>query len=154
MTTINFTDQNLGIEEKYLLITELLSNNRCNIVFQKINGEIREMSCTLQEIEMGATGHVLKDEITQPTVNYNVITVWCLEKQAWRSMRTENIQKITTEEQNRWSLTVEEDPDTGEAVLIFPPEMLAKVGWKEGDIIKWSRNDDDSWTLEKSSPTP
>jgi hypothetical protein len=34
---------------------------------------------------------------------------------------------------NQWTLTVEEDPDTGDAILTFPPELLEQAEWKEGD---------------------
>jgi hypothetical protein len=50
-----------------------------------------------------------------------------------------------------WTSTLEEDPDTGDAVLIFPPDLLETVGWKEGDTIKWIDNNDGSWTLQKST---
>lgn len=49
----------------------------------------------------------------------------------------------------RWTLEVQEDPDTGEAMLQFPPEMLEAVGWKEGDVLEWKDNKDGSWSLEK-----
>jgi hypothetical protein len=49
----------------------------------------------------------------------------------------------------KWSLEVEEDPVTGEAVIQFPPDFLEMSGWNEGDTIKWLDNGDGSWTLEK-----
>lgn len=52
-------------------------------------------------------------------------------------------------EYQRWTLTVEEDPDTGDAMLTFPPDLLAAVGWQEGDRINWKDNKDGSWILEK-----
>lgn len=32
--------------------------------------------------------------------------------------------------------------ENGEVVLVFPPEMLADIGWKEGDNIIWDVRDD------------
>ena len=49
----------------------------------------------------------------------------------------------------QWTLNVNEDPDTGECMLQFPPELLETAGWKEGDILEWKDNKDGSWTLEK-----
>jgi hypothetical protein len=55
------------------------------------------------------------------------------------------------QDRNSWTLTVEEDPETGEAILQFPPEMLEQVGWKEGDTLEWRDRGDGSWSLEKKS---
>lgn len=55
------------------------------------------------------------------------------------------------QDRNSWTLTVEEDPETGEAILQFPPEMLEQVGWKEGDTLEWTDRGDGSWSLEKKS---
>lgn len=48
-----------------------------------------------------------------------------------------------------WTVTVEEDPETGELILPFPAEFLAEKGWVEGDTLEWIDNQDGSWTLEK-----
>jgi hypothetical protein len=50
---------------------------------------------------------------------------------------------------NTWTLTVEEDPETGDAILQFPPDLLASAGWEEGDILEWTDNGDGSWSLTK-----
>lgn len=55
------------------------------------------------------------------------------------------------QDRNTWTLTVEEDPETVEAILQFPPEMLEQVGWKEGDTLEWRDRGDGSWSLEKKS---
>jgi hypothetical protein len=49
----------------------------------------------------------------------------------------------------RWTVTVEEDPDTGDLILPLPPELLQIQGWKEGDVLKWTDNKDGSWSMEK-----
>jgi hypothetical protein len=48
-----------------------------------------------------------------------------------------------------WTITVEEDPETGELVLPLPEEFLAMQGWIEGDTLNWEDNKDGSWTLSK-----
>ncbi len=52
---------------------------------------------------------------------------------------------------NSWTLTVEEDPETGDCILNFPPDLLEQAGWKEGDTLEWKDRGDGSWSLEKKS---
>lgn len=33
---------------------------------------------------------------------------------------------------------IQEDPETGEAIIEFPPELVAELGWKDGDVLAWS----------------
>jgi hypothetical protein len=49
----------------------------------------------------------------------------------------------------RWTITVEEDPETGELVLPFSDEMLVEVAWSIGDTLEWTDNGNGSWTLKK-----
>jgi hypothetical protein len=44
--------------------------------------------------------------------------------------------------ENRWVVTLEEDPATGELVMPFPPEALAQAGWDFGDILEWKIDPD------------
>lgn len=48
-----------------------------------------------------------------------------------------------------WILEVEEDKETGDCILTFPEDLLEQAGWKEGDELLWSNNEDGSWTLSK-----
>lgn len=48
-----------------------------------------------------------------------------------------------------WTVTVEEDPETGEIILPLPQELLESKGWKDGDEFEWIDNRDGTWTLEK-----
>jgi hypothetical protein len=50
-----------------------------------------------------------------------------------------------------WTVTIEEDPETGDAMLPFPEEMLEDLGWVEGDVIEWVDNKDGSWSLVKKT---
>ena len=58
-------------------------------------------------------------------------------------------------EQNKmsklWTITLEEDPETGDLILPFPPDLLAEAGWAEGDTLKWTDRGDGSWSLEKQT---
>jgi hypothetical protein len=48
-----------------------------------------------------------------------------------------------------WTLEVKEDPETGDAILEFPPELLETAGWQEGDTLKWTDLGNGSWSLTK-----
>jgi hypothetical protein len=49
-----------------------------------------------------------------------------------------------------WILEVQQDPDNpDELILEFPPDILEQTGWKEGDSLIWTINDDNSITLSK-----
>lgn len=48
-----------------------------------------------------------------------------------------------------WTLEVKEDPETGDGILEFPPELLERVGWKEGDTLVWTDRGDGTWSLTK-----
>jgi hypothetical protein len=52
-----------------------------------------------------------------------------------------------------WSLTVEEDTETGDAILTFPPDLLEEAGWKEGDTLNWIDQKDGSYRLIKEDLT-
>ena len=54
-----------------------------------------------------------------------------------------------TTEPKTWTVTLEQDPDTGDLILPFTNEMLADVGWREGDVLEWIDNKDGSWSLVK-----
>lgn len=52
-----------------------------------------------------------------------------------------------------WTLTVQEDPDTGDQILEFPDDLMESAGWKEGDVLEWIDNKNGSWTLRKKDGT-
>ena len=52
---------------------------------------------------------------------------------------------------NNWTLNVEEDPESGDAIITFPPELLEQAGWAEGDTLEWTDRGDGSWLLTKKS---
>jgi hypothetical protein len=54
---------------------------------------------------------------------------------------------------NKWTLTIEEDPDTGDGILTFPPDLLEQAGWQEGDNLLWIDNKDGTWSLIKEDLT-
>ena len=52
-----------------------------------------------------------------------------------------------------WTITLEEDPETGDLILPFPADFLEETGWQEGDILEWIDNKDGSWSLVKEELT-
>ena len=58
---------------------------------------------------------------------------------------------MNTDMKTSWTVEIQEDPDTGDCILELPPEMLAQVGWKEGDTLTWTDQGDGSWSLSKKA---
>lgn len=56
---------------------------------------------------------------------------------------------MTENKKNKWVLVVEEDPNTGDAILTFPPDLLESADWKEGDTLEWINLHNGSWQLIK-----
>jgi hypothetical protein len=54
-----------------------------------------------------------------------------------------------TMQNKSWTVTVEEDPATGDLILPLPQDMLDLQGWKEGDTLEWTDNKDGSWSLSR-----
>ncbi len=49
----------------------------------------------------------------------------------------------------RYISEVTEDPDTGELVVQFDPELMSILGWLPGDTIIWNSNSDGTYSLVK-----
>jgi len=48
-----------------------------------------------------------------------------------------------------YTVTLEEDPDTGELVLPIPTELLGQVGWDFGDTLVWDEVTNGTFSLSK-----
>ena len=64
------------------------------------------------------------------------------------SDRIEELEGIH-ERSKSYTVTVQEDENTGDLLLPFTPEILDEVGWKIGDSVDWKDNHDGSFTLSK-----
>lgn len=42
----------------------------------------------------------------------------------------------------KYTATVEYDDATGEYFVVFPPAFLDKIGWREGDTLEWTVEED------------
>jgi hypothetical protein len=69
------------------LLVENLRRNVLWVDFRKTNGDLRSMRCTLMN---DILPEYEKSE-NPKTPNYDVLPVWDLEKEAWRSFRVENV---------------------------------------------------------------
>ena len=82
----------------------LLLENECVITFTKINGEQREMPCTLRpDVVPPPVVHVTNTDnpIDFPKVkkvNPDVMNVWCTDKKEWRSFRLANFVSVKVKE--------------------------------------------------------
>ena len=47
----------------------------------------------------------------------------------------------------KWTVTLEQDLDTGEAILPLPDDIISQLGWTEGTIIYWIDNKNGTFTL-------
>lgn len=71
---------------------EQLQVQECRVVFTKVNGETRDMLCTLMETVLPAAKK--DDPLTQKkvrAVNENTVVAWDVNKEAFRSFRVENV---------------------------------------------------------------
>jgi hypothetical protein len=152
---LNFINSELSIEDRHAATMALLTEYQCIIEFTKVNGEDRSMQCTLREDLLPIQGRLLAEDVVeahQNTINHELITVWSTEANGWRAMRTKNIKSVKLAPL-KWTITVEEDPETGETILPLPEDMLKLQGWKEGDTLTWTDNNDGSWALSKKDDT-
>jgi hypothetical protein len=83
---------------------KMLLENECIVTFTKINGEQRDMPCTLRaDLVPPAVVHETNtdDPIDFPKVkkvNPDVMNVWCTDKKEWRSFRIANFISVKVKE--------------------------------------------------------
>jgi hypothetical protein len=76
---------------------EMLQTSQCRVIFTKLNGEERDMLCTLKD---DVIPKATKDPITQKKVrdlNEEVLAVWDVNKEGWRSFRISNVVSFVCE---------------------------------------------------------
>ena len=72
-------------------ISELLKSSICKVTFEKIDGTLREMKCTLMENAIETYERIT--DRTKPA-NDSVVSVWDIDKQSWRSFRIDSVKII------------------------------------------------------------
>jgi hypothetical protein len=56
-----------------------------------------------------------------------------------------------TNTKQRWTAHLEEDPESGDLLLPFPPKALEELGWAEGDTLTWTIKTNGSIILSKKA---
>ena len=72
-------------------LIEALQAHKCIVKFTKVNGEVREMPCTLREDIVPKYEH--KTERSKEP-NEKVLSVWCTDVNAWRSFRVDSVLEL------------------------------------------------------------
>jgi len=88
---IEFKNENL--DARTAILKDFFTNNKAvEVTFRKVDGEIRTMPCTLQDIPV-----VIKETTGKKTKKPNpeVMSVFCTDKQQWRSFKINNVISIT-----------------------------------------------------------
>lgn len=49
----------------------------------------------------------------------------------------------------KWTVTIEEDKETGELLLPFPPDLLSQMGWIEGTELFWQDQEDGTYIISE-----
>lgn len=75
-------------------IKQNLSKCIGNVTFQKNDGTLREMQCTLMEEYIPASKSFDDSAKLPRKQNDDILAVWDLEKNNWRSFRLDSITKI------------------------------------------------------------
>lgn len=79
-------------DQKNHWLRQTLTNGVFKVTFVKVNGELREMPCTLQANYLPVT------PVTEATktreYNPEVLSVWCTDKSEWRSFRVMHVKFI------------------------------------------------------------
>lgn len=93
-------ERNPMTQKKYTKkeLKELLIKNECVVTFTKVNGDKREMPCTLDPIMMPEDTRKVVKESTRKE-NPDVINVWCTDKKGWRSFRIEKVIDVSIVDQ-------------------------------------------------------
>jgi hypothetical protein len=75
-------------------LKSMLVSGICQITFTKADGTSRMMVCTLQESAL-PPAPVLTESKKERKKNPDVVVVWDLEKEAWRSFKFDSITNVS-----------------------------------------------------------
>lgn len=83
------------MEYTYEKLKDLLTTANCEITFTKVDGEVRTMPCTLREDTIPTPPADIASKSSEKRMrSLDAMSVWCLDKSAWRSFRIANITKV------------------------------------------------------------
>lgn len=84
----------MSLFDKYML-KEMLKNGVVSVVFEKADGTIREMNCTLNSEEMPP--QLLTEQQGSArirTENSDLLSVWDVDANGWRSFHVSKVRKV------------------------------------------------------------
>lgn len=50
-----------------------------------------------------------------------------------------------------WFADIEEDPETGDLIMVFPLGLMTELGWNQGTLLEWNVSDGGDVSLKKKS---
>jgi hypothetical protein len=50
---------------------------------------------------------------------------------------------------DKYLVSLEEDPETGDLILPFPEGLCDSLGWEVGDTLDWTENEDGTFSIKK-----
>ena len=84
----------MSLFDKYML-KEMLQNGIISIVFEKADGTIREMNCTLNPTEMPAQRLTEEQNAAKiRTENADLLAVWDVDANGWRSFNISKVRSV------------------------------------------------------------
>jgi hypothetical protein len=91
------------VEQRRAVLAEFFqAHATVEVTFTKVDGEIRTMPCTLNEALLPAVVQIVPGADAPPVrvkkVNPAVMSVFCTDKQEWRSFRIENVISIAAKD--------------------------------------------------------
>ena len=92
---------NMQVRWKWEEYKRLLQSKSAKVAFTKVNGDTRVMRCTLQEWALPKA--TKEDPMSQKKIrelNYEVLSVWDLDANGWRSFRVRNVESFIMVEDN------------------------------------------------------
>ena len=139
------TFERLADEDKFHLVISTLDQYKCIVT-----SNTRTILCTLREDLLPPLASVLKPDLVEIEQNFENIPLWDMQYNAWIVVKTADIISLEIAP-NRWTVTIEEDPLTGELILPLPSDLLTLQGWSEGDTLAWIDNTDGTWSIQKAN---
>lgn len=80
------------VEDRNSWLRQLLSGGVYEVTFTKVNGESRVMPCTLDPKRLPPTP--IKENAVKKERKQDAISVWCLDKNEWRSFKVMNVTQV------------------------------------------------------------
>jgi len=82
-------------------IVKILQEGICEVTFNKVNGERRVMPCTLKEDLLPVVPDKEQTYRSLKAKDNDVVSVWCTDKNAWRSFKMINFISINPLYENK-----------------------------------------------------